>query len=123
MTLSIDTLRLFEAAQKSPFSPVAKQLNNLRRHELYYLVGGDLHLLVSFPLCWMEMDIHDVPQAENTLFRVHSWFFTRESPIFESYCTPDPSGKRMGSEDATAFILDGVKPEEFVKFLTIFYNP
>lgn len=78
---------------------------SLRRHGEYYLTGGDLFVLVT--------PIH---------FRVHRYFFERESEYFQKKLA-GPSGARPGSSESTAIMVDDVTPDEFAKFLWVFYNP
>ncbi|TFK74673.1 hypothetical protein BDN72DRAFT_893015 [Pluteus cervinus] len=87
-----------------PVSPTT--FKNLQRHPQYYIQGGDLHILVG-----------------NTLFRVHSYFFDRESQVFKDLLAVPPSGgSRQGSEDSSAIVLETTR-EDFESFLFIFYNP
>lgn len=65
-------------------------------------------------------------QVEKTvLFRVHRYFFERESPYFvRRLNTPASPGKRPpGTEDSSAIILEDVTADHFEKFLWVFYNP
>ncbi|KIM46832.1 hypothetical protein M413DRAFT_422275 [Hebeloma cylindrosporum] len=79
----------------------------LAHHEQYYISGGDLFIVV-----------------EKTLFRVHSYFFLRESNDFAELITPaSREAKRRGSDVSTAITLDELSPEDFAKFLWVFYNP
>ncbi|KII95605.1 hypothetical protein PLICRDRAFT_97198 [Plicaturopsis crispa FD-325 SS-3] len=83
-------------------------LAQIVHHDQYYLRGGDVTFLV-----------------ENTLFRVHRYFFERESPYFHAkLCTPvSPGQNPIGTSDQNAFSLDGVKSTDFARFLWVFYNP
>ncbi|KAJ3811355.1 hypothetical protein EV368DRAFT_73606 [Lentinula lateritia] len=81
----------------------------LRRHEEYYLTGGDLFFLI-----------------EQNHFRVHRYFFERESQFFKrELATPaSPGATRQGTSESTAIVLDSsVKASSFAKFLWVFYNP
>ncbi|KAJ4483889.1 hypothetical protein J3R30DRAFT_3285271, partial [Lentinula aciculospora] len=80
----------------------------LRRHEEYYLTGGDLFFLI-----------------EQNHFRVHRYFFERESQWFKLQLgTPaSPGAIRQGTSESTAIVLDNVKASNFAKFLWVFYNP
>ncbi|PPQ64181.1 hypothetical protein CVT24_008555 [Panaeolus cyanescens] len=66
-----------------------------------------------------------VLQVEQYIFKVHRYFFERESEYFaKKLAVPTSAGGSLpGSTDHTAFILDGVKPEQFCNFLWVFYNP
>ncbi|PPR00291.1 hypothetical protein CVT24_005032 [Panaeolus cyanescens] len=82
-------------------------IRDVKQHEKYYIPAGDLHVLVG-----------------NTMFRIHSYFFERESPIFSSRRNPASPGQEPdGTSDANPLMLDDVKPEEFEKLLWVFYNP
>ncbi|KAH8103513.1 hypothetical protein BXZ70DRAFT_889047, partial [Cristinia sonorae] len=80
----------------------------IRRHPHYYLNGGDVHFLV-----------------ENYLFRVHRYFFERESHYFrERLSLPaNPGQQAKGSADNNPFPLDDVQAIDFSRFLWVFYNP
>lgn len=86
-------------------SPAAEKV---RRHPKYYLNGGDVHFLV-----------------ENWIFRVHRYFFERESQFFrEKLGAPPPPGQPpKGSSDVNPFTLDDIREEDFSRFLWVFYNP
>ncbi|KDQ50879.1 hypothetical protein JAAARDRAFT_141165 [Jaapia argillacea MUCL 33604] len=80
----------------------------IKRHDKYYLNGGDIVFLV-----------------ENYLFRVHKYFFERESPVFrERLALATPAGQSArGQTDLNPFPLDDVSGLEFSRFLWVFYNP
>jgi hypothetical protein len=81
---------------------------SLTRHEGYYINGADLCLLI-----------------ENVHFRVHKYFFERESNYFvRKLATPASPGQQPpGTQDSNAIVLDNVTPDQFAKFLWVFYNP
>ncbi|KAI0764417.1 hypothetical protein BD413DRAFT_482623 [Trametes elegans] len=83
-------------------------VEQIKRHPKYYLNGGDVHFLV-----------------ENYIYRVHRYFFERESAWFrEKLGAPAPAGQApKGSSDANPFPLDDVAADDFSKFLWVFYNP
>jgi hypothetical protein len=64
-------------------------------------------------------------QADNTLFRVHSFFFVQDSSWFWDNLTyPMPPGETTkGSCDTFPFPLKDITMEEFERFLWVFYNP
>ncbi|KAJ7496764.1 hypothetical protein FB451DRAFT_1008180, partial [Mycena latifolia] len=80
----------------------------LQHSEDYYLPGGDLYCLV-----------------ENKLFRVHRYFFERESKFFkrELAVPATPGRPRIGTADDSAIMLDNVRSADFAKLLWVFYNP
>ncbi|KAJ8495035.1 hypothetical protein ONZ45_g13034 [Pleurotus djamor] len=81
---------------------------SLARHDEYYIAGGDLYFMV-----------------EHVLFRVHRYFFDRESLYFRNkLATPaSPGATRSGTSDSTAIVLEDVRPSDFARFLWVFYNP
>ncbi|KAJ6593327.1 hypothetical protein B0H19DRAFT_918850, partial [Mycena capillaripes] len=91
----------------APQNSSSESLLGLQRFERYYINGGDLYCI-----------------AENKMFRIHRYFFERESKFFkEQLAVPaTPGAPRLGSEDS-AIILDNVRSEDFAKLLWVFYNP
>lgn len=85
----------------SPISP-------LQRDKTYYITSGDFVILV-----------------ENILFRVHRYFFERESVHFQTlFETPPRANEPVpGSSDFTALLLEAVTASQFARFLWVFYNP
>jgi len=81
-------------------------LQRHRRHREYYIDGGDIVFLV-----------------ENVLFRVHSFFFQRESPVFRRQLAGFGTRERSGGSDADPCVLEGVNVDDFTRFLWVFYNP
>ncbi|KAF8911667.1 hypothetical protein CPB84DRAFT_1842141 [Gymnopilus junonius] len=80
----------------------------LDHHPRYYIDAADLHVLVcrSDPL------------------RVHSYFFARESPIFNRKLNPaSPGDIKEGTNDNDPIVLEDVSPHEFERLLWVFYNP
>ncbi|KAL1742320.1 hypothetical protein HDZ31DRAFT_43502 [Schizophyllum fasciatum] len=88
----------------NPHSPYG----GLRRHEEYYITTGDLHFVV-----------------DRTRFRVHRYFYERESDYFRSILLApiSPGATRQGTTDENAIELDYVTSDEFAKFNWVFYNP
>lgn len=82
--------------------------NNLPRHTQYYITGADLILRV-----------------EDTLFRIHRYFLTRESAYFRSKLPhpPSPGDSSKGSSDNNPLVLEDVLQVDFERFLWVFYNP
>jgi hypothetical protein len=79
----------------------------VRRHDVYYIPSGDLSFLV-----------------ERVLFKVHRYFFERESLFFRDKLNPTAPGSSVnGDSDGTAIIMDDVKSADFARFLWVFYNP
>ncbi|KAF9059592.1 hypothetical protein BDP27DRAFT_1341197 [Rhodocollybia butyracea] len=62
-------------------------------------------------------------QAGNGLFKVHRYFFERESPKFQEMLSrPPPTGQQPYGSLNNPVVLD-VSSEEFQQFLWVFYNP
>lgn len=92
------------------------------RHETYYIQSGDI-----------------VFQVEDTLFRVHRYFFERESGLFRDMLSlPTPSEANSstdadkeksalrqleGTTDNNPINLPQVTSDDFTSFLWVFYNP
>ncbi|KAI6115849.1 hypothetical protein F5141DRAFT_1187318 [Pisolithus sp. B1] len=78
------------------------------QHKDYYLRGGDMTILV-----------------ENHLYRIHSYFFERESLFFRQKLMAGPSedGEDRPSTESNHYTLEDVKSEDFARFLWVFYNP
>ncbi|KAJ7072823.1 hypothetical protein C8F01DRAFT_1105354 [Mycena amicta] len=83
-------------------------LLSLQRFEDYYLTGGDLYCI-----------------AENKIFRVHRYFFERESTYFKAELAQPvtPGAQRLGGSEDSAILLEGVRSDAFAKLLWVFYNP
>ncbi|KAJ7110422.1 hypothetical protein C8R44DRAFT_883575 [Mycena epipterygia] len=86
----------------------SESLRGLQRFEDYYFLGGDLYCI-----------------AENKLFRVHRYFFERESTFFNAQLTIPaiPGAPRIGTTEGSAIFLDNVRSADFAKLLWMFYNP
>ncbi|KAJ8076676.1 hypothetical protein AAF712_000309 [Marasmius tenuissimus] len=74
------------------------------KSDRYFLNGGDAYFLVG-----------------ECNFRVHSYFFTRESPTFQSFLLSNFNNGR-GTTIPTAIKLHKATSEEFERFLWVFYN-
>ncbi|TFK74672.1 hypothetical protein BDN72DRAFT_759555 [Pluteus cervinus] len=88
--------------------PNESNVHHIQRHPDYYINGGDLYFLV-----------------DHYQFRVHRYFFERESAFFRGKLTVPaaPGANRLGTDVSSAIVLDGVKSNAFAKFLWVFYNP
>ncbi|KAK0494865.1 hypothetical protein EDD18DRAFT_286584 [Armillaria luteobubalina] len=84
------------------------ELVGSKKHEIYYIKGGDVYFLVG-----------------GCMFCVHRYFFERESTKFQRmFDGPTSPGKKPeGSSPDTAFRLNDITAEDFAHFLWIFYNP
>jgi hypothetical protein len=100
------------------------KLTSLRTHSEYYIRGGDLHFIVSTLKDIYLLNLSS-SQVENYRFRVHSFFFERESVYFQERLKASPSVKNLpdGSSDSNAIQLDDVKSVAFERLLWVFYNP
>ncbi|THU87349.1 hypothetical protein K435DRAFT_573070, partial [Dendrothele bispora CBS 962.96] len=99
-------LKMYSQRERTP--DVDGPFTALRKHDEYYLPGGDLFFLI-----------------EQNHFRVHRYFFERESPYFKAQlATPaSPGASRQGTSESTAIVLNDVRAADFAKFLWVFYNP
>jgi len=88
-----------------PNSPIS----NLRRHPNYYLPGGDLYI-----------------QVVDTLFRVHSYFFIRESMLWQHILRNTTQGLRVHDPIILHHEFE-ITPfptaDSFAQLLWVFYNP
>jgi len=92
----------------TPLTPNPEGFKTVTKHKDYYINGADLCLLV-----------------ENVKFRVHRFFFERESPYFvRRLAIPASPGEQpQGSSDSNAILLEDVSADHFATFLWVFYNP
>lgn len=82
-------------------------MSRVIHHKDYYLRGGDMNVLIG-----------------NHLYRIHSYFFYRESLVWRRMLEASPDGGEHGSTDApSSFTFDDVKSEDFERFLWVIYNP
>jgi len=88
----------------SYFNASASNLRN--RHERFYLSDGNVVFLV-----------------ENTLFKVHKYFFLHGSKVFEDmFSMPSPAGEDFeGNSEERPIYLEGTSSIDFARFLTISY--
>ncbi|KAH9006325.1 hypothetical protein EDB86DRAFT_2873206 [Lactarius hatsudake] len=90
-------------------SPSSNAGQRVPWHKEYYIHGGDA-----------------VFSVENTLFRVHRFFLTRDSSWFrERLPYPASPGETIkGSSDNLPLVLeDDITKSDFERFLWVFYNP
>jgi hypothetical protein len=89
-------------------SAISPNPQGIVRHGEYYIHGGDV-----------------IFRVESYLFRVHRFFFTRDSAYFrEKLPHPPPPGEfTKGSSDNNPFILEDTLRVDFERFLWVFYNP
>ncbi|KAF9268516.1 hypothetical protein L218DRAFT_940427 [Marasmius fiardii PR-910] len=80
-------------------------LKHTSKSEKYFLNGGDIYFLVG-----------------GCYFRVHSYFFLRESPTFERFLMKHIHNGR-GDNVPNAIQIHQVTAQEFERFLWVFYNP
>jgi hypothetical protein len=82
---------------------------NGSHHGDYYINGADL-----------------IIRVEDILFRVHRYFFIRDSEFFRKKLphpqSPGDSAKE-GSSDSNPLVLDDALKVDFERFLWVFYNP
>ncbi|KAI6007563.1 hypothetical protein F5J12DRAFT_828949 [Pisolithus orientalis] len=80
---------------------IENDMKPITKHPQYYLRDGNVAFVV-----------------EKQLFRVHRYFFERESEFFCNYFT---ASEESDGTDDKPFALD-VKSEDFAKFLWVWYN-
>ncbi|KAF6741282.1 hypothetical protein DFP72DRAFT_292661 [Ephemerocybe angulata] len=87
---------------------MADPFRSLTRHQTYYIPSADLSFLLG-----------------HVQFRVHRYFFERESAFFRGKLTMpmSPGSTRQGASDADPLVLEDIRPEDFERFLWVFYNP
>ncbi|EMD33234.1 hypothetical protein CERSUDRAFT_160824 [Gelatoporia subvermispora B] len=79
----------------------------IKNHPVYFLTGGDVHF-----------------QVKNYRFRIHRYFFERESAFWrERLASPTSAGQSPKGSLDNPFILEDVHPDDFSRFLWVFYNP
>ncbi|KAG2023355.1 hypothetical protein CC2G_001017 [Coprinopsis cinerea AmutBmut pab1-1] len=78
------------------------------RHPIYYIQSADLSFLIG-----------------NVQFKVHRYFFERESAFYRGKLTlpVSPGAIRQGSSDNEPIFFEDVTPEAFEKLCWVFYNP
>ncbi|KAF8070384.1 hypothetical protein FPV67DRAFT_1487180 [Lyophyllum atratum] len=91
----------------APTANDEQEFKQLQRHPQYYMNGGDIHFL-----------------ADNQLFRIHRYFFERESRVFREQIElpASPGRPHQGDDESVAIVLD-VPAAAFGKLLGVFYNP
>ncbi|KAI5122318.1 hypothetical protein M0805_002485 [Coniferiporia weirii] len=94
--------------QPESYSLSTSEEGGILRHDEYYIPSGDI-----------------VFKVEDTLFRVHRYFFERDSPVFEDMLSlPQSSDNALeGVSDENPIRLPQVTATEFAHFLWVFYNP
>lgn len=85
-----------------------EEFHTLIRHPLYYIQSADLFFLLR-----------------NVQFRVHRYFFERESAYYRAKLSgpSSPGAPKLGSSDNEPIVLTDVAPSDFEKLLWVFYNP
>jgi hypothetical protein len=77
------------------------------RHIVYFFPDGDV-----------------IIKVDETIFRIHKHFLTRESNHFRSMFMPSiPCRDPPGSSETNPVVLDDAKSEGFADLLWVFYNP
>ncbi|KAF5355475.1 hypothetical protein D9758_006332 [Tetrapyrgos nigripes] len=80
-------------------------IHPLRRSIKYHIPGGDLYVVV-----------------DDTQFRIHSYFFTRESSKFKNALSQTTLNGTLGSSSATPLFIHNTTAAHFEEFLWVFYN-
>ncbi|KAI0050766.1 hypothetical protein FA95DRAFT_518802 [Auriscalpium vulgare] len=84
--------------------PMPGSPSGLTRDKRFFITSADLFI-----------------QVQRRLFRVHSYFLTRDSEYFRRI-VPITGPDRAGTSEGDPLILDDVDPESFQAFLWVFYN-
>jgi hypothetical protein len=96
------------------------------RHGDYYITGADLIVRVRGSLIEIaSLSETESLQVEDMLFRIHRFFFIRDSAFFRNKLphSPSPGDSFKGSSDNNPLVLDDALKVEFERFLWVFYNP
>ncbi|KAJ4471528.1 hypothetical protein J3R30DRAFT_1090883 [Lentinula aciculospora] len=95
------TLNFKSASSPSPDSPSIFQ-----KHPRFYFSDGNV-----------------VFRVEDTLYRIHRYFFQRDSPIFETmFSLPPPIDARPeGEEEDRPIQLEGIECRDFDRLLSVMY--
>lgn len=112
-----------------PQRPTTPSTSRIMRHHEYYIPSADAAFLVSRlqALLRSAKKLRDASatQTGSVLFRVHRYFFIRESPIFQemfrSRYSDLESPKRI--LDSEPIVLEDVGVQDFECFLWVIYNP
>jgi hypothetical protein len=101
--------------------------NNPPHHSQYYITGADLIVCVcEFPIKYHVVALSEAgsQQVEDTLFRIHRYFLTRDSAYFRRQLPhPSPGDSLKGSSDNNPLVLENTLKVDFERFLWVFYNP
>jgi len=81
-------------------------VSTMKRHEEYYLRDGNVCFVV-----------------ENTVFRLHRYFFEKESDYFRDRLGPSSQGDSEDGSPDSPFIIHGIKSDDFAQFVWVWYNP
>jgi hypothetical protein len=129
LLLPLYLVLISQAASPSP-SPMPIKINSstdtASHHGEYYITGADLIVRVrGFPIEIMLLSKSENRQVQDTLFRIHRYFFLRESAHFRSKLphAPSPGDSHKGSSDNNPLVLDDALKVDFERFLWVFYNP
>ena len=76
------------------------------------------------PLTYMAIRHFAAAQVENTLFKVHRYYLTRESEVFRTMfsCPSSSEHGQEGVDDSKPIHLPGVTSRQFEALLEFFYG-
>jgi hypothetical protein len=77
-------------------------------------------LTIGFSMCSPTIVAHALRQAEETLFRVHAYFFVRDSPHFKNLLAVSEESV-VATEKEVVRLDNDVRSIDFERFLTILY--
>ncbi|KAJ3753976.1 hypothetical protein EV360DRAFT_52505 [Lentinula raphanica] len=114
MTLTIESNN-----QHSESTPISK------KHTRFYFPDGNVLFRVShYFLVECSLYAHSLEsQVEDTLYRIHKYFFQRDSPVFGAmFSLPVPNGEQPeGDVDGRPIHLDGIQCVDFDRLLSVMY--
>jgi len=88
------------------FDEIARSSDRPIRHHVFYFDDGNLVL-----------------DVQGTLFRIHKYFLTRHSPVFENLFRMKSSSSNLeGSSDKSPITLQGDDPVDFCRLFRLFYH-
>ncbi|KAG8904597.1 hypothetical protein FRB99_001516 [Tulasnella sp. 403] len=95
------------------------------RHPVYYFEDGNVVFLVRTGQTAVLLTKLTITQATDTLFKVHRYFFVRDSAVFKAMFTlpPGPGKTVEGMEDENPIVLPEVPALDFERFLWVLYPP
>jgi BTB/POZ domain len=95
---------------------------NCKRSEKYYLVDGNVVFLVRLLCLVAQFPNLILAKVDNCLFKVHRYFFIRDSDVFRDMFSVPPASTEEGTSDRHPIVLEQVKATDFEHLLWVYYN-